>query len=40
MSINLNYVALENSLISQPEVKKNRLCMKLYFTEIVKIYLS
>ena len=31
MSINLNYVAWENDL-SKPEVKKNRLCVKLYFT--------
>ena len=30
MSINLNYVAWENGL-KLPEVKKNRLCVKLYF---------
>ena len=31
MSIDVNYVAWENSL-KLPEVKKNRLCVKLYFT--------
>ena len=32
MSINFNYVVWENSLLSQPEVKKNGLCLKLYFS--------